>query len=161
MPDTKPKTPAPAARHRLALLAAAAAICCRIPARAAEFTVLDERAPQETSEITRLYVDGALIASFELDHTSTGKRVPVRVSDTNTGPAHDYALCGEITFRAADGSIQVHRVSGQGTLPAPDGHVFLALGSNDFTRFFLADPTDPTAVQPRFGPSPLCEGPIS
>ncbi len=132
-------------------------------ANASSFTVLDEKAVEELSEITRLYIDGRLVADVRLNDTTTRARIPVTVADRpgQDGRSHDYALCGEIVFRGADGSRQVHRVSGQGSLPDPDGHTFLALGARDFTLFYLADPSDRMAVRPQAGPSPFCQAPIS
>jgi hypothetical protein len=132
-------------------------------AQAASFVVLDQKATEEISEVTRLYVDGALVASAHLDNTTLEARMPVMVADRPgpDGQQHDYALCGEIVFRAADGTRAVHQVNGQGVLVDPDGRNFMALGARDFTRFYLADPTDRMAVRPQPGPSPFCQTPIS
>ncbi len=155
-------------RPRAARCLAGAALCLAVlatagPTRAASFTVVDDKAVEEVSEVTRLYIDGKLVADVHLDATTSHARIPVTVPDRSgqDGRAHDYALCGEIVFRAFDGSRQVHRVSGQGSLPDPDGHVFLALGARDFTLFYLADPSDRMAVQAQPGPSPFCQAPIS
>ena len=132
-------------------------------AQAADFIVLDEKAFEEVSETTRLYVDGTLIATVRLDDATMQARIPVSVPDSAgpDGHAHEYALCGDITFRNASGAREVHQVSGQGLLPDPQGHTFLALGARDFTQFYLADPGDPAAVRTRLGRSPFCQAPIS
>ena len=131
--------------------------------RAADFVVLDQKASEELSETTRLYVDGSLVATVHLDRTVSEARIPVSVPDGSkpAGKAHDYALCGEIAFRNRDGNREVHQVSGQGVLTDPAGRTFLALGARDFTQFYLADPTDPSAVQTRYGRSPFCQTPVS
>ena len=131
--------------------------------RAADFVVLDQKASEELSETTRLYVDGALVATVHLDQAVTEARIPVSVPDGSRpgNQAHDYALCGEIAFRNRDGNREVHQVSGQGVLTDPAGRTFLALGARDFTQFYLADPTDPAAVQTRYGRSPFCQTLVS
>jgi hypothetical protein len=131
--------------------------------RAAEFVVLDQKAPEELSETTRLYVDGSLVATVRLDGNTSEARIPVLVPDAGgpSGHTHDYALCGEIVFRNRAGAREIHQVSGQGILSNPTGHTFLALGARDFTQFYLADPNDPAAAQSRFGRSPFCQTPVS
>lgn len=132
-------------------------------ARAAHFTVLDQRAPEELDETTRLYIDGTLAATVRLNDANTEATVPITVPDA-AGPHgmwHDYALCGEITFRNRAGAREIHEVSGQGILPDPDGRAFIALGTRDFTLFYLADPNDPHAVRIQPGHSPFCQTPVS
>jgi hypothetical protein len=137
-----------------------------LPARAADaatFTVLDQKAPEEYSETTRLYIDGTLVATVRLDDATTQASIPVSVPDT-AGPhgrEHEYALCGEITFRNDAGAREIHEVSGQGLLPDPDGRAFDALGARDFTLFYLADPGDPQAVRIHPGHSAFCQAPVS
>ncbi len=98
-----------------------------------------------------------------LDATTTEARIPVTVPDGpgRHGAAHDYALCGQITFRNQAGGREIHEVSGQGELPDPDGRAFDALGARDFTLFYLADPTDRNAVRIEPGHSLFCQAPIS
>ena len=125
--------------------------------------MLDQKAPEELAEVTRLYIDGSLVATVKLDDTTTEARIPVSIPDT-AGPhghAHDYALCGQITFRNQAGGREIHEVSGQGELPDPDGRAFDALGARDFTLFYLADPTDRDAVLIEPGRSPFCQAPVS
>ena len=150
----------------LRVLSAAVLACSFvIPAAAwaADFVVLDQKASEELDETTRLYVDGALIATVRLDQATTEMRIPVSVPDGSrpANQSHDYALCGEIAFRNRDGNREVHQVSGQGVLVDPAGRTFLALGARDFTQFYLADPTDAAAVQTRYGRSPFCQTPVS
>lgn len=130
-------------------------------ATAASFTVVDDKADEEISETTRLYIDGQQVANIHLDDAVTQAKIPIAVADRKGRVDHDYTLCGEITYRAMDGSRQVREVSGQGTLPAPDGHSFVAVGARDFTSFYLVDPSDRMASRPDPGPSPFCQAPIS
>ncbi len=130
-------------------------------ARAASFTVVDDKAAAEIAETTRLYIDGKLAAQFQLDDAHTHKEIRVDAPDQPGHTAHDYALCGQISYLAADGSRQTRQVSGGGTLPAPDGMRFIAVGAEDFTLFYLVDPADRMASRPKPGPSPFCEAPIS
>lgn len=146
-----------------AQLAAAWFLIAAPSARAARFVVLDQKAPEELAEITRLYIDGSLVATVRLDAATTEARIPVSVPDSpgRQGGAHDYALCGQITFRNQTGGREIHEVSGQGELPDPDGRAFDALGARDFTLFYLADPTDRDAVHIEPGHSLFCQTPIS
>ncbi len=150
-------------RTRRAIPFACSLLVLASAGRAADFVVLDQKATEELSETTRLYVDGTLVATVHLDQATTEARIPVSVPDGSrpANRAHDYALCGEIAFRNRDGNREVHQVSGQGVLTDPDGRTFLALGARDFTQFYLADPTDPSAVQTRYGRSPFCQTPVS
>ncbi|WP_419728707.1 hypothetical protein [Lichenicola sp.] len=141
-----------------ALLAAAT-----LPAPAAlatDFTVVDGRAAEEISETSRLYIDGNLVGTFRLDDRTTEIRMPITLPD---GPriAHDYVLCGEITIRNRAGAPEIHEVSGEGVLRDPRGRVFVALGARDFTLFYLADPSDPAAVETQPGHSMFCQAPVS
>lgn len=133
------------------------------PARAAQFTVLDQKAPAELSEITRLYVDGGLVATVRLDASTRAVTIPVTVPDSGgpDGRQHDYVLCGEITFRDSHGATSVHEVSGAGLLHDPDGRRLEALGADDFTLFYLADAADPSEVTIGSGGSSVCQQAIS
>lgn len=123
-------------------------------AQAGQFSVVDEKAPQEISEVSRLYVDGELAATFILNSDTTQK------SETIHTPAgrveHTYALCGEIVIRTPEGRTETHNVSSAGVLHNPDGHVFQALGAENFTDFYLIDPTDPDVAQHRPGRAEAC-----
>ena len=165
IPDIPPR-PRPRRRHGastalliVAAVLAGAALTGR-SARAVDFVVVDGRAAEEISETSRLYIDGNLVGTFRLDDRTTEVRLPIRVPD---GPriTHDYVLCGEITIRNPAGAAEIHEVSGQGVLRDPQGRVFAALGARNFTLFYLADPTDPTAVEAREGHSLACQAPVS
>jgi len=128
-------------------------------ARAGTFTVIDDRAADEVSEVSRLYIDGNLAATFRLgpDVATVTKRVITPDGRVN----HDYALCGHITIINAHGRQETHEVSSAGTLHQPDGRVFEALGASDFTDFYLRDMTDPTAEEHHAGRAPVCAAPIT
>ena len=131
-------------------------------AHAVGFTVIDGKASQEISETSRLYIDGTLVGTFRLDDQTTQTSMPVEVPDVaGQGTAHQYVLCGEITIRNHAGAPEVHEVSGQGLLHQPEGHMFAALSAENFSLFYLADPTDPTAVEIQPGRSSFCAAPVS
>ncbi|GEN62368.1 hypothetical protein [Acetobacter oeni] len=124
------------------------------PALAGQFVVVDEKAPQEISEVSRLYVDGELVATFVLNGDTTRK---VETIPTQAGRVeHTYALCGEITIRAPEGRTETHNVSSAGVLHNPDGHIFQALGTANFTDFYLIDPENPDVAQHHPGHGDAC-----
>ncbi|MBB2201701.1 hypothetical protein [Gluconacetobacter tumulisoli] len=128
-------------------------------ARAGSFVVADMRAQAEISEISRLYVDDQLAATFRLDAGTPQQTVTI---ETPAGRLnHSYVLCGEITLRLADGRTEIHAVNGEGVLHHPDGHTLDALGTRNFTEFYLSDPDDPTVVERHAGRSSLCAAPSS
>ncbi|KXV55326.1 hypothetical protein AD947_15535 [Acetobacter tropicalis] len=128
-------------------------------AHAGEFTVTDEKADAEISEISRLYLDGKLAAIFKLDDKNRGKtvRIPTPIGRID----HTYTLCGEITIRTPEGRVETHEVSNDGTLHNPDGHHLYALGSNNFTEFFLMDPDDDSIAEHHPTHSNVCSMPVS
>lgn len=140
-----------------------AAICvlaaCARPALAGEFTVTDEKADMEISEVSRIYLDGKLASVFRLDDAT--RRKTVRISTPQGRVDHTYTLCGEITIRMPDGRVETHEVSSSGLLHNPDGHHFDALGSDGFTDFFLVDPQAPEAAERIPGRGEVCSAPIS
>nr|WP_048856355.1 hypothetical protein [Komagataeibacter xylinus] len=129
------------------------------PALAGSFDVEDGYGDGEVSEISRLYVDEQLVATFRLDHDHTSQTAHVETAVSRVN--HSYALCGEITIRRPGGRIEIHQVSGEGVLHEPDGHHLVALGARNFTEFYLADPDDPNVVERHPGRSSLCAAPTS
>ncbi|GBQ10631.1 hypothetical protein [Swaminathania salitolerans] len=145
-------------RQPILLLLALIASIPRI-ASAGSFTVTDDRAPNEVSEVSRLYLDGNLAAIFRLDDKTPSL---TRTITTPSGRVnHSYALCGQITIVNAEGRSETHRVSSEGTLFNPDGHHLVALGDDNFTQFFLRDPLDPSVAKRLPGHSGICASPIS
>lgn len=130
-----------------------------IPALAGDFTVTDGKASAEISEVSRIYIDGTLAATIRLNDKTPEKTIHV------TTPAgrleHTYTLCGEITIRTPEGRVETHEVNSDGTLHNPDHHHFYALGSDNFTEFFLQDPDDPDAAEHHPGQSSVCATPVS
>ncbi|QDH15894.1 hypothetical protein E3E11_00525 [Oecophyllibacter saccharovorans] len=120
------------------------------------FTVVDERAPDEISEVSRLYLNGRLAATFRLtlNHTLDETTLPVPVGRTEV----PYALCGEITL-LRNGRPVTHTVSSEGMLHHPDGQHYEAVGDNDFRDFFLVSYDDPSAADHKPGQSSLCVSP--
>ncbi|MGI4747665.1 MAG: hypothetical protein ACRYGI_04655 [Janthinobacterium lividum] len=151
--------------HLSSILVLCPLVCLRLllgEAHAVGFTVVDGKASQEISETSRLYIDGALVGTFRLDDRTTQTSMPVDVPDVaGQGTAHQYVLCGEITIRNHAGTPEIHEVSGQGLLHQPEGRVFAALSAGNFSLFYLADPTDPTAVEIQPGRSSFCAAPVS
>ncbi|CUW47035.1 hypothetical protein [Novacetimonas hansenii] len=129
------------------------------PVLAGTFDVTDGCASDEISEVSRLYIDERLVATFQLDprHPERTVNVETPVGRVN----HSYALCGEITIRLPSGKAETHEVSGEGVLHAPNGHHLVALGAKNFTEFYLDDPDDSTVVEHYPGRSSLCAAPTS
>ena len=140
----------------LAMGLLAAPLAC---AMAGEFTVTDEKADMEISEVSRIYLDGKLASVFRLDDGLRHKTV--RIPTPQGRLDHTYTLCGEITIRTTDGRVETHEVSSSGILHNPDGHHFEALGSDGFTDFFLVDPEAPEAAERIPGRGEVCSAPIS
>lgn len=128
-------------------------------ALAGTFTVVDGRADNEISEISRLYVDEQLAATIRLDASAPQRAVHVETAAGRIN--HTYALCGEITIRTPDGRTETHEVNGGGILHHPEGRTLNALGTRNFTEFYLADPDDPSVVERQPGRSEICSVPTS
>lgn len=126
---------------------------------AGEFTVTDGKADSEISEVSRVYIDGKLAAIFRLDDKNREKTV--RITTPVGRLDHTYTLCGEITIRTPEGRVETHEVSNDGTLHNPDHHHLYALGSNNFTEFFLMDPDDETVADHHPTHSNVCSMPVS
>jgi len=142
----------PAALTSLMLLQACAA-------HAGEFHISDSKASDELSEVTRIYIDGTLAATIRLDDKTQEKTVKVM---TPAGRVeHTYTLCGQITIRNPEGMVETHEVSSDGILHHPDGRLLYALGSNNFTEFYLLDPDDPDTSEHHTSHSRVCSTPVS
>lgn len=123
-----------------------------------EFSVIDERASDEISETSRLYLNGHLAATFHLglnhDHEEASLTLPSGAQDVS------YTLCGVITI-THHGHAETHQVSSEGWLHHPDGHRFEAVGTDHFSDFFLVDYDDPDAADHQVGQSAFCTAPNS
>ncbi|QHI96391.1 hypothetical protein GT348_04790 [Aristophania vespae] len=122
------------------------------------FTVIDRRAEDEISEVSRLYINGALVSTFALsiNHDSKAITVPVPLGRLDV----PYVLCGEITVNH-NGHIESHRVSSEGVLHNPDSHYYEAVGTENFNDFYLTDYADPGAAEHQPGHSAKCAAPTS
>ena len=78
-----------------------------LPASAAmvSFHVTDQTDPLEVTEATTVFVNGQLVAHFELsaEHPFADIAVSMPAADR-----YEYALCGRITIRAPDGHSETH-----------------------------------------------------
>ena len=159
-------------RVRLSSLALSLAVLVALApgrARAATFTVHDKRADRELSERTELYVDGRRVAAFALDAAHDQVSLPVTVAPLpgvapggRVGPdRHSYVLCGLVTVRNAGGAPEVHEVNGTGILLDPAGRSFEALAADNFTLFYLADPSNTGAATRAPWRSGLCHAAVS
>lgn len=128
-------------------------------AHAGAFKLQDPRAPNEVSEVTRLYIDGKLVAFIRLqdDLNSFEKIIPI----TDQPVSHRYALCGEMTVIDHNGARIIHHVDSEGLLLHPDGHVIIAAADDDLGDFYLIDSTEPEATRHHKGKAGVCSGPVS
>lgn len=150
----------PISRTALAVCAAlVTAPLAAAPALAGEFTVTDGKASAEISEVSRIYIDGVLAATIRLNDQTPEKTI--RVTTPAGRLEHTYTLCGEITIRTPEGRVETHEVNSDGTLHNPDHHHFYALGSDNFTEFFLQDRDDLDAAEHHPGQSNVCATPVS
>ncbi len=119
-----------------------AALLANLPAAAGavgttvSFQISDETDPAEITEATTVFINGQLVAHFELsaNHPFGSVAVTVPVADR-----YEYALCGRITIRAADGHSETHVLDDGATMTDPAGRNLEALASDGFTTFFLAE----------------------
>jgi len=109
-------------------------------AAAVSFHIADQTDPLEVTEATTVFVNGQLVAHFELsaDHPTADVAVSVPAADR-----YDYALCGRITIRAPNGHTETHVLDDGATMPDPNGRHLEALASDGFTSFFLAERSGP------------------
>ncbi len=118
------------------LLAAASALAAPSMASSVSFHISDETDPAELTETTTVFVNGRLVAHFELsaDHPSGDVAVTVPAA-----ARYEYALCGRITIRTPDGHAETHVLDDGATMDDPSGRRLEALASDAFTTFYLAE----------------------
>ena len=128
--------------HALPLLALLAA-----PAHAAtvSFHLSDQTDPAEITEATTVFVNGQLVAHFELSADHPFAEVSVNIP---AAARYEYALCGRITIRAPDGHSETHVLDDGATMPDPNGRRLEALASDGFTTFFLSERRGENAPPP-------------
>ncbi len=119
-----------------------AALLASLPAAAGavgttvSFQISDETDPAEITEATTVFINGQLVAHFELSATHPSGNVAVTVPAADR---YEYALCGRITIRASDGHSETHVLDDGATMTDPAGRNLEALASDGFTTFFLAE----------------------
>ena len=120
----------------------AAALLAATPAGAlaaggtVSFHIADETDPAEITETTTVFINGQLVAHFELSAANPSGNVAVSVPAADR---YEYALCGRITVRAPDGHNETHVLDDGATMGDPSGRHLEALASDGFTTFFLAE----------------------
>jgi hypothetical protein len=105
-------------------------------ASSVSFHLSDQTDPAEITEATTVFVNGKQVAHFELSAAHPYADVAVSVPAADR---YEYALCGRITIRAADGHSETHVLDDGATMPDPAGRHLEALASDGFTTFFLAE----------------------
>ena len=109
------------------------------PARGAAtvtFDIADATDPAEVAEATTVFINGKLVAHFELSASHPYDVVRVTVPEAQR---YDYALCGRITVRAEDGHSETHVLDDGATLPDPSGRHLEALAMDGFNTFYLGE----------------------
>ncbi len=135
----------------LALLLSASLLATARPSAAGavgatvSFRIADQTDPAEITEATTVFINGQLVAHFELSaaHPSGNVAVTIPAADR-----YEYALCGRITIRAADGHSETHVLDDGATMGDPSGRNLEALASDGFTTFFLAERSAGTGDAP-------------
>jgi len=125
-------------RHRAVLLAGLLGAIA-LPAHGAEqvtFDIADATDPAEVAEATTVFINGKLVAHFELSAEHPFDVVRVTVPEAQH---YDYALCGRITVRAEDGHSETHVLDDGATLQDPSGRHLEALAMDGFTTFYLGE----------------------
>jgi len=123
------------------------------------FHISDETDPAEVTEATTVFINGRLVAHFELSAAHPFADVAVTVPEAGS---YEYALCGRITIRAADGHSETHVLDDGATLPNPAGRHLEALAADGFTTFFLGERSlGPAASPVDLHKTNVCSIPIS
>ena len=122
------------------VLAAICGLAGSIPANAhaasVTFNIADATDPAEVTEATTVFINGKQVAHFELSATHPYAEVQVTIPQAER---YDYALCGRITVRAADGHSETHVLDDGATLLDPGGRRWEALAADGFTTFYLGE----------------------
>lgn len=128
-------------------------------ARTVSFHIADETDPAEVTEATTVFINGRLVAHFELSAIHPFGDVTVTIP---AAPRYDYALCGRITIHAPDGHSETHVLDDGATIGDPAGRHLEALASDGFTTFFLGERTGTAAGAPAdLHKTNVCSIPIS
>jgi hypothetical protein len=100
------------------------------------FDIADATDPAEVTEATTVFINGKLVAHFELSATHPYDVVRVTIPQAQH---YDYALCGRITVRAEDGHSETHVLDDGATLTEPSGRHLEALAMDGFNTFYLGE----------------------
>ncbi len=123
------------------------------------FHIADETDPAEVAEATTVFINGQLVAHFELSASHPFGDVAVTVPAADR---YEYALCGRITIRAPDGHSETHVLDDGATMGDPNGRHLEALASDGFTTFFLAERSGPASATPTdLHKTNVCSIPVS
>jgi hypothetical protein len=124
------------------------------------FAITDAVDPMEIAEDTTVFINGKLVAHFALSADHPFAEVQVTIPEAGR---YDYALCGRITIRAADGHSETHVLDDGATLTDPEGRRLEALATDGFTTFYLGERTaDIAATIPRdLHKTNVCSIPVS
>jgi hypothetical protein len=139
------RLPSPFPLASLFLAGALAALPVPSEAATVTFHIADETDPSEVTEATTVFINGHLVAHFELSASHPFGEVAVSVPAADR---YEYALCGRITIRAPDGHSETHVLDDGATMDNPSGRRLEALASDGFTTFFLAERTGGAAATP-------------
>ncbi len=120
----------------LAISLSGAAAPAGATAATVTFNIADATDPAELTEATTVFINGKLVAHFELSASHPFSEVQVTIPEA---PRYDYALCGRITIRAADGHSETHVLDDGATLTDPAGRHLEALATDGFTTFYLGE----------------------
>ena len=144
---TEGPTGKPSMRRTLPILLLALGMCPgQAKAATVSLRIVDEMDPAEIEETTSVFINGELAATFSLD---AGHRSLERAVAVPAAQRYEYALCGRITVRGADGRPQMHVLDDGAILDAVDGMRFEALAAADFTTFYLSEMRDGFSAPPR------------
>jgi hypothetical protein len=139
------RLPSPFPLASLFLAGALAVLPVPSDAATVTFHIADETDPSEVTEATTVFINGHLVAHFELSASHPFGEVAVSVPAADR---YEYALCGRITIRAPDGHSETHVLDDGATMENPSGRRLEALASDGFTTFFLAERTGGAAATP-------------
>ncbi|WP_203413318.1 hypothetical protein [Entomobacter blattae] len=126
-------------------------------AYSAEFIIKNQKAPQEISESSTVYIDGKPVAHFTLNDTTKEISKTITIPDITQSVSYD--LCGRITIRNAAGQPETHEINSKGILYSPQSKTFLAIVTADFKYYYLANPEDPNGHKVLEGHSNICLSP--
>ncbi len=124
-------------------LACLSAVRAAIAAPTVTFTIADATDPAEVTEDTTVFIDGRLVAHFQLGANRPYAETQVTLPQADS---YEYALCGRITIRVPDGHTETHVLDDGATLVDPNGRRLEALAADGFTTFYLGERLGPASA---------------